>query len=166
MEIYKYSKTLGAFSNYFPLFFLFFALGSVPLIYIFYNSFTPFIQESFGEWATISFFILLGTFTFYLLQMLLVAWIISFYASEKYVLHQNNIIYCLKRSWPFKHKKEYPLSEVKEVRIRSFFGNSIFKVEFKGEIFLVVKYTWSYEKAKKLVNAINLTTGLPIKDEV
>ena len=64
------------------------------------------------------------------------------------------------------YKKEYPLSEVKEVRIRPFLGNSLFKVEFKGEIFLVVKYTWSYEKAKKIGNAINLTTGLPIKDEV
>ncbi|MEE2744243.1 MAG: hypothetical protein VYD54_10065 [Bdellovibrionota bacterium] len=166
MEIYKYSKSLGAFSNYFPLFFLFFSLGSVPLIYFFCHSLTPFIQESFGEWATISFFILLGTFAFYLFQMLLVAWIFSFYISEKYILHQNNIIYCLKRSWPFKHKKEYLLSEVTEVRIKPFLGNSIFKIEFKGEIFLVVKYTWSYEKAKKIGNAINLTTGLPIKDEV
>ena len=166
MEIYKYSKGIGGLTLYFPLFFLIFSLGSIPLFYVFYNFLTPLLPTTFKDWSTITFILLILFFGFYLIQIIVLAWFFSFFLSEKFTLHQKNQLINYKRTWPFKFKKVYELSEVQEIRIKSAFIPGLFKIELKGEVFLVLKYTFSFEKAKKVVNNINLMTGLPIKDEV
>lgn len=168
MEIYKYSRALGGLSQYFVLFFSLSALGSLPLFYLLYQFLSPLLPSSFihSEWSTMTLTILIIFFIIYFLQFLLITWLLSFFLSEKYMISQDNSILCLKRCWPFKHKKTYALSDIKEIRIKSLIGQNIFKVIFIGEVFFIIKYTLSYEKAKQLVKHINMVTGLPFKDDV
>ena len=166
MEIYKYSRRLGGLTFYFPLIFFILTLGSFPLFYAFYNIMTPLLPVSAQEWSTFTFVILIFIFSFYLIQVVIMSWFLSFYLSEKFVFFKNDQLTTYRRTWPFRYEKSYELSQIKEVRVKSCFIPGLFKVELKGDVFLVLKYTFSFEKAKKVVNSINLLTGLPIKDEV
>jgi len=168
MEIYKYSRALGGLSQYFVLVLFLSAIGSLPLFYLLYQFLSPFLPTTFmqSEWSTMTLIILIIFFLIYFLQFLALTWLLSFFLSEKYIISQDNSILCLKRCWPFKHKKTYALSDIREIRIKSFLGQNIFKVIFIGEVFFIIKYTLSYEKAKQLVKHINRMTGLPLKDDV
>lgn len=166
MEIYKYSKRVGGLSFYFPLIFLIITLGSLPLFYAFYNFMIPLLPVSAKEWSTFTFIILTLFFSFYLIQVVIMSWFLSFYLSEKFVFLKTDQLTTYRRTWPFRYEKSYELSQINEVRIKSCFIPGLFKVELKGDVFLVLKYTFSFEKAKKVVNNINLMTGLPVKDEV
>ncbi len=166
MEIYKYSRRLGGLTFYFPLIFFILTLGSFPLFYAFYNIMTPLLPVSAQEWSTFTFVILIFIFSFYLIQVVIMSWFLSFYLSEKFVFFKNDQLTTYRRTWPFRYEKSYELSQIKEVRVKSCFIPGLFKVELKGDVFLVLKYTFSFEKAKKVINSINLLTGLPVKDEV
>ena len=166
MEIYKYSRRVGGLTFYFPLIFFILTLGSFPLFYAFYNVMTPLLPVSAQEWSTFTFIILIFFFSFYLIQVVIMSWFLSFYLSEKFVFFKSDQLTTYRRTWPFRYEKSYELSQIKEVRVKSCFIPGLFKIELKGDVFLVLKYTFSFEKAKKVVNSINLLTGLPIKDEV
>ena len=127
---------------------------------------TPLLPVSAQEWSTFTFVILIFIFSFYLIQVVIMSWFLSFYLSEKFVFFKNDQLTTYRRTWPFRYEKSYELSQIKEVRVKSCFIPGLFKIELKGDVFLVLKYTFSFEKAKKVVNSINLLTGLPVKDEV
>ena len=166
MEIYKYSKRVGRLTFYFPIVFIILILGSLPLFFAFYEFMVPLLPLSAKEWSTFSFIVLTLFFSFYLIQIVVISWFLSFYLSEKIVFFKKDLLTTYRRTWPFRYEKSYELSQIKEVRVKSCFIPGLFKIELKGDVFLVLKYTFSFEKAKKVVNNINLLTGLPVKDEV
>ena len=77
------------------------------------------------------------------------SWFLSFYLSEKFVFLKTDQLTTYRRTWPFRYEKSYELSQINEVRIKSCFIPGLFKVELKGDVFLVLKYTFSFREGQE-----------------